>query len=702
MDAEPMSGDRTKGEVALRRIVGLGVLLAMLVLAGSVSLLAFAGVAVDRLQAAQERYLSEGLVDHFLEHVVDDITTATVWEQAYRQLRPGGDMEWMDHEVGSYLGINLGHEMVLVLDQQNRPFYAWKGEARVDPAALAQFQRDVQPIVDKIRAEEASGKQPARDLGFSDPRLAFTAKGIVRTGGHYYLVGGSNVVSDSPDKQLEPGHKVVVVSAKDLNHEVVHFIRELRDRDYSAGPTLPPRHNGIPLKDVSGKVIGYASWYPKKPGGLVLQKATPVVALGVLVLLVVGAALARHVRQIASELKAEEIAHGEAMRQLVNARDRAEDASRAKSLFLANMSHEIRTPLNGILGMVQVMERSGLGDPHAERLEIIREAGETLLSVLNGILDLSKIEAGRFELDIQEFSLSEMVNAACKPFANLAAQKDVDFEIDIEPRAYGVWEGDPMRLRQVLSNLVANAVKFTNEGEVRVEIATTLRGLRFSITDTGIGIPADRVAELFEKFVQADSSMSRRFGGSGLGLAICREFVDIMGGRLAVQTQEGHGSTFAFELPLPKVRDAEPMEPEALAATPALPIRVLAAEDSKPNQLVLKALLEPLGVELTVVSDGVEALKTYKTGDFDLILMDIQMPHMNGIDAAAAIREFEVKKTRARTPILALSANVMAHQLKDYFAVGMDGYIAKPIDAGNLVEAIRNTLDPHYAAQAAG
>ncbi|HYG25275.1 MAG TPA: ATP-binding protein [Caulobacteraceae bacterium] len=697
---DPTSGEPTKAKRALRRIVVLGVLIVLLVMAGGAALLAFAGAAVDHLQAREERSLATQIVSRFRERVVLEITTASVWDQAYEQLKPGVTDEWADAEIGSYYANNLGHHAILVLDPSDRPFYAWLGDERADPSALTQFQRDAQPLIDKVRAAERASLAPTRVLAPSDPARARTASGIIRSDGVYYFVGVSNVVRDTIDGAMAPGPKVLVVSGHRLTDRMEQFSQELQTRNASIRAEPRAGHNFIPLVDPAGARLGVIDWPVRKPGMAVLRAAGPIVLLGLIILLAVAAVLARHVRQIASELEAEELAHADLLRQLTAARDRAEDASRAKSQFLANMSHEIRTPLNGILGMVQVMERSDLGQPNAERLEIIRDAGETLLSVLNGILDLSKIEAGRFELDIQEFDLVETVNAACKPFAGLAAQKDIEFEIDIDHSAHGVWHGDPMRLRQVLSNLVANAVKFTSHGEVRIEVVGTSRGLRFSVTDTGIGIPADRVSELFEKFVQADSSMSRRFGGTGLGLAICREFVDIMGGRLAVQTQEGEGSTFAFELPLPKVREAPAADAgQAPVGAPPLSLRILAAEDSKPNQLVLKALLEPLGVNLRVVSDGIEAVRAFKEADFDLVLMDIQMPHMNGVDAVAAIRKFEAQKKRPTTPILALSANVMSHQLKEYFAAGMDGYVAKPIDAASLIRTIRQTLEP--APQAA-
>jgi signal transduction histidine kinase/FixJ family two-component response regulator len=692
-----MAGDFTsaqpaKGRRALKRTMLLGRLVLFFALLGSALLLWFTAHSVDTLQAGEERVLVQHTLDRYRERVIGDVTTVSVWDQGYRVFHPGGDLEWADSEIGSYFANNRGHEITLAIDENDKPFYGWTIDRRADPQSLAGFEEAARPLIAKVRAAERSGK-PTPILERGDPGFAQTAAGVVLWKGTYYLAAVSNVVPETAEGRTHPG-TVVIISAERFNEVLGLLGDELRVRKASILPAPLPHDNSIPIQDVNGNTIGVLDWQPKRPGMAVLRTAMPLVGLGLLSVLLLAVSFALHVRGIAEDLEAEELGHQQAVRDLIHARDRAEAANLAKSQFLANMSHEIRTPLNGILGMVQVMERSKLGEPHAERLEIIRQAGETLLSVLNGILDLSKVEAGRFELDIQEFDLADMAGAACKPFANLAAQKDIDFDIDIDPDALGIWRGDAMRLRQVLSNLTANAVKFTNHGGVRVRVRATAKGLAFTVSDTGIGIPSDRVSELFEKFVQADSSMSRKFGGTGLGLAICREFVDIMGGRLAVQTQEGLGSTFAFELPLPRVRDAAPEGREIDGSDADLPpIRILAAEDSKPNQLVLKALLEPLGLEVDVVPDGQEAVRAFKENNFDLVLMDVQMPNMNGVEATMAIRAFEVQEDRGHTPILALSANVMNHQLRDYAAAGMDGCVAKPIDASALIDAIRGALN---------
>ena len=384
------------------------------------------------------------------------------------------------------------------------------------------------------------------------------------------------------------------------------------------------------------------------------------------------------------------------MLDLTKARDAAEAANIAKSQFLANMSHEVRTPLNGVLGMVHVMQATAVDDVQRDQLATIRQSSETLLQVLNDVLDFSKIEAGKLEVRPADFVLEDVVTGVSGMFAEAAAAKGLQWSWELADGAPGTWFGDAVRLRQILMNLLSNGLKFTERGQVSLVVTTTDEGLAFAVSDTGIGITAEQLPQLFSKFSQVDASNTRRAGGTGLGLVISRDLAQLLGGTIEVASNAGRGSTFIARIPLRKVSDtvtaapspAPPAPPAGSREDGEAPLRILAAEDNPVNRKVLAALLAPFGIDLTMVENGQLAVEAWRRGGFDLVLMDIQMPQMGGIEATRHIRAFEAEHGWRPIPIIAVSANAMKHQVEEYLDVGMTGFVAKPVEPMVLYGAI--------------
>ena len=388
---------------------------------------------------------------------------------------------------------------------------------------------------------------------------------------------------------------------------------------------------------------------------------------------------------------------------LVAMRDQAEAANRAKSEFLATMSHELRTPLNGVLGMAAALAVTPLNAHQSRMLRVLMDSGQGLMTLLSDLLDLSKIEAGKMSFESIPFDLAGSVETVAQLFAETATAKGLDYSIEVAPEAEGWFEGDPTRFRQVVQNLVSNAIKFTESGEVRIVVKAARpkagrQRLEISVVDTGIGVPRKDAERLFEKFSQADSTTTRRFGGTGLGLAICRELVEGMGGEIGLSSKPGRGSRFWFRLTLACVAAQGGAASRTGGAAPAPRLRVLAAEDHPTNRMVLGSILALTEAEITFVEDGLSAVEAARTQDFDLVLMDLQMPVMDGLGATRAIRALE--GPRSGVPILALTADVMAEQVAACRAAGMDGHVEKPLRPQSLFAAIEAVLAPAEAPPA--
>ncbi len=386
---------------------------------------------------------------------------------------------------------------------------------------------------------------------------------------------------------------------------------------------------------------------------------------------------------------------------LVEARDAAEAASRAKSEFLANMSHEIRTPLNSIIGCASLLSEADLGPQERDLTEMIRHSGEALLSLIGDVLDFARIEAGRLHLDPVPTDLERALRLTVGALSVMAREKGLALELSWLPDAPRCLVADEARLRQVVINLVGNALKFTHAGGVTVTVgcagrAGDLARLRVEVRDTGIGIPAAMRDRVFEKFTQIDGSATRRYGGSGLGLTICRELIALMGGEIGVESEAGRGSTFWFEVPLPVAAAGACDEPPASFVDDGSLVgaRLLLAEDNPFNQRVATMMLQRLGCRVDLAADGREALARAAAVPYDLILMDCQMPEMDGYAAAAALRARE--GTGPRVPIVALTAHALAGDRERCLGAGMDDYLTKPLRP----EALREVLVRWLGARA--
>ena len=675
----------------LLRILVFALIAAATLMLSVGGMVAYSASVLDNMSVRNQVRLTDRRVERRLEGLREDATSATVWNEAYERTL-AGDLDWMQINYGDYFADYMSHEVTLALDGRGTPIYASRDSDAVTPEAEEALLEAVRPLVDATREDPRYQQSEGGRSPFGLDAVV-TQEAVVLVGSEPYFVTVSSVVPEDEAHDRPGTPDPIVISGLSARKFVETLANDLMLSNPQLLPANAPEAPAqLRLVSAGGTVVGVIGWTPDRPGAALLFDAVP--ALFVLVALLLGSIAFGGMRvfRLVRDLARNEEALDRSLAE-------AEAANAAKSQFLANMSHELRTPLNGIIAMSELLHEQQADDRGREMARTIVASGRTLEHVVNDILDVAKIEAGMLQFDAAPFSLNDVLRTAAELHGATAAAKGIELTLVIHPAASGMYLGDRTRVSQVVSNLVSNAVKFTEHGCVRITARRHHQGtLCISVSDTGIGFDRSTAARLFQRFEQADASTSRRFGGTGLGLSICVSLAQMMGGSVSVRSVPGKGSTFLTHLALERLSDCDEATASPTEVAPDADeergIRILYADDHAVNRQVVGLILEPLGVSLSLAEDGVEAVELAKASAFDLILMDVQMPGMDGLTATRLIRQHEVDKGLARTPIISLTANAMDDDVARSMAAGSDLHLPKPIRPAALIEAVRALLHP--------
>jgi len=663
----------------LRRTI-TAAFLAVLVVLASVALLAAFGVkAIDAAHQTSETRLIQRRVDRTLELVRENVVSASVWNDA-RTAMARRDWAWAQLNFGDYYADYMRHDVTLAFGADGRLAYASRDSERVALDQERVFAEAVAPLVAEVRARGARAKAHRR-VGLD---AVATREAFVDAGGVLYAVSASTIVAEDLEHLSSEPFDPVVVSGR----KVSTVVDELEGEVLVTGARLQPvqrvRNRSVELKGFDGRSLASIVWTPAKPGLSALIAGAPVLLAIAAALIAVCAFGYWRVIDLIGRLDRNQAARDAAL-------IKAQEALDAKTRFLANMSHELRTPLNGVIAVGEVLRDRQGTDESRNMAELIVSSARVLERLINDVLDTAKIDAGHMRLETAPFVLRDLVRDVAELHAVAAEAQALSLSWKVSPAAEMSYIGDRTRLTQVLSNLLNNAVKFTSTGQVRLSARPADGGVRFYVSDTGEGFRQEDAARLFKPFEQADASTTRRHGGTGLGLTICRSLVELMGGRISVRSRPGKGACFSVFVPLTAVAEGldRPLEPvSSRASEPEMPpLRVLLAEDHPTNQRVVAMILEPIGVELTIVENGRAAVEAAEGAVFDLILMDIQMPVMDGLEAMRLIRRAETARGM-HTPIICLTANADEAQAQACLAAGGDLHVPKPYRADALLQAI--------------
>jgi len=652
-------------------IVALGVGLVVWLLVAS----------ADRLDATQrdgETRMARSVIQSLETSVAKFTADYSYWDEMYDYFNGQKDAEWEQSNLNSYVLDAHGIDRIIVAAKDGRVIYH---HSRATGPHNAETPADAKVLTRLAQLAFAKAV----------PGRAFAVSGIVEYGGAPYIAAASTIQVSDPERIKHDRPKFVMIEMRALNAGLMSALA----RDYGLRDARVQRNasDGLALRAPWGDASAFRFvWAPSTPGQDFSAGVMPWVLVMGGAMLLLFAVLALVWSRVINQVGASE--------------KRAQRASAAKSEFMAMISHEIRTPLNGVLGMTASLLETDLNPEQRRYAAVVRDSGGNLLRIINDVLDFSKLDAGKMEIENAAFDLAFVLRYAveiCEPHAR---EKTVPLTVELAPDLPRFVMTDAGRLRQVVLNLLTNAVKFTERGRVVLRASSIAQGrdrvvLRVEISDTGIGIPPDRLGKLFQSFSQADASITRRFGGTGLGLAICKKLIERMGGTIGVESTVGTGSTFWFELPVTtadaadvdwnaKVSREEAREALAVVENAGAPIRVLLVEDNATNQLVAKAALGKFGIQPDLAGNGLEAVEAVRRKDYDIVLMDMQMPEMDGIAATRIIRRMPgAAKT---VPIIGLTANTFESDITACHDAGMNGHLGKPFSRDELIVAIAHAL----------
>jgi PAS domain S-box-containing protein len=643
-------------------------------------LLEISGYSRAELIGANHRLLNSGLHPlPFWLNLYRTISAGRIWRGEIRNKRKDGGHYWVDTniipsvdavgKITSYTAVRFDITQRKKAEEAYRHIAALQA-AILDHGGFAVISAKIDGTIEIFNraAEQMLGYSAEEVIGKTDPGIFHDPAEVTRRAARF---------AEELGRPVAAGFETFVIRSKlGLSNEYEWTYR------HKDGSTIPVLLSVTALRDAEGAITGYlgmaADISDRRQREQQLRDAQAELKTQFEEL---ARAKERIEREVTRQLSL--------LEELALEKDRAMAATREKSAFLATMSHEIRTPMNGLIGILSMLQSTNLDAEQAKLVEIALRSSNDLVQITSDILDYSKLEAHKTKIEQADFELGELIDDVVLLLSPSAASKGLALQTRITPALPLYLTGDAFRIRQILTNFLSNAIKFTATGSVTLALDIAERAdrhilLTAKVIDTGIGLDAAAQAKLFARFTQAEMSTSRRFGGTGLGLAICKQLTELMDGRIGVESTPGQGSTFWVELPLQRAaaQAAAPLiTPQQLGS-----LDLLVAEDNSTNQLVIRAILESLGHRVTLVSDGRAALDAVQRQAVDMILMDVQMPVMDGPTAARAIRN--LPGAAGQVPIIALTANAMAGDRESYVAAGMDDYVSKPIDPKRLLEAL--------------